>query len=266
MIPKIAFFFQVSIDTLFGTINEKTVSLEVDKYSVKKNDANYKEASEAINTFLEQGEEKLEGYAMRCHLEYQKALEHLEKSKEACKVLLSLSQEKNDKNWEKRARYQLMREDCMLGDLNFVSQYEDRFKENETKDNLNLYLTALAMGDMYQSKEALRLGKQYIDQFSEEEKVEIYPNLMDFAYAVKDKEYVEQCFHAIISGTRDKDQIYNAWWLLWKTNIKLGDEEEAEQCRQELLEQLKGLELNEYKYEDMRESLEIKDKIVHAIL
>lgn len=54
--------------------------------------------------------------------------------------------------------------------------------------------------------------------------------------------------------------------VTWKTNIKFGDEEAAEQCRQELLKQLKGLELNEYKYESMKESLEKKDKIVHAIL
>lgn len=266
LIPKIAFFFGISIDTLFGTVNEKTVSLEVDKYSVKRNDANYKEANEAINTFLEQDSENLEGYALRCHLEYQKALEHLEKSEEACKTLLKLSQKKKNHDWEKRARFQLMREDSMLGNLDFVHHYEEKYQENPTKDNLNLYLGALSMGDFFQCKETLHIGKQCLNQCSDEEKVEVYPNLMEFAYTVGDEEYVKQCFDAIIAGTKDKNQIYNAWWLLWKTYQKVGDEQEAERCRQSLLEQLEGLGLNEYKYERMKKSLESEDEKVHTVL
>ncbi|MCM1990328.1 helix-turn-helix transcriptional regulator [Oceanirhabdus seepicola] len=88
LIPKIAFFFNVSIDTLFGTSNIDTTDLLVSKYSTVRNEKNYKEAKEAVETLLDMNGEDMKALGLLCHLEYQRALEFLLKSKASCENLL----------------------------------------------------------------------------------------------------------------------------------------------------------------------------------
>ena len=52
LIPKIAFFFNISIDTLFGTTDIDTSALLVSKYSIIRNDKNYREAKDSVETLL----------------------------------------------------------------------------------------------------------------------------------------------------------------------------------------------------------------------
>ena len=96
----------------------------------------------------------------------------------------------------------------------------------------------------------------YIDLFSQEDQQKISPTLMDISYSLGDIEYVQRCFNAITEAGNSTPQIFNAWWLLWKTYNKVGNLKEAERCKKELLKQLPSQNYNEYVYEEMRKYLE----------
>lgn len=265
LIPKIAFFFNISIDTLFGTSDIDTVDLLVSKYSIIRSDKNYKEAKEAIESLLEMDSENLNALALLCRLEYQRSLEYLQKSKEACKTLQRLSIGKND-TWEKRATIQLIRESSMLGDTEYLDEYRMKFEEEKTVGNFNYLLIAIAHGAMEQYKEVLRLSDTYINSFDREDQRKIYPLLMDVAYSLGDVEYVERCFEVITEEDNNTEQIFNAWWLLWKTYMKVENHEAALQCKLELLKQLPNQNYNEYGYEEMRKHLEGQGNAPETIL
>lgn len=255
LIPKIAFFFGISIDTLFGTSDLETTDLLVSKYSIIRNDKNYKEAKDSIDALLEMNSENLKALALLCRLEYQRSHEFLIKSKEACEKLQNLSSGKED-SWEKRATIQLMRINAMLGNLEFIDEYKQIFEESKTIDNFNNLVVALSFGNNQQYEEVLRMANTYLDLFSQEDQQKIYPTLMDIAYSLGDIEYVQRCFTVITKPGNSTSQIFNSWWLLWKTYNKIGNVKEAERCKKELLKQLPSQNYNEYVYEEMRKHLE----------
>ena len=254
LIPKIAYFFNISIDTLFGTSNFDTTELLVSKYSAVCNDKNYKEAKEAIDSLLDMNSEDLKALSLLCRLEHQRALEFLQKSIKACEKLKQKA--KNiDAYWEKMASIQLMREKSMLGNYDFVNEYMQKFEENKTGENFNYLLLAITLSVDEQYKKALWKGKEYIDSFTYQEQLKIYPNLMEIAYSLEDFDYVRKCFDIITKDTENKDQIFNAWWLLWKSHKSAGKEKEAEDCKRELLNLLPNQNYNEYLYEEIERHL-----------
>lgn len=113
--------------------------------------------------------------------------------------------------------------------------------------------------------EILRLGDESIDLFHREEQRSIYPNLMEAAYMLGNLEYAQRCFQVITEDKKNMPQIFNAWWLLWRTYQRIGNEREAEACRQELLLQLPKQKYNEYIFEEMRRCLEGECAIPEAI-
>lgn len=252
LIPKIALFFNISIDTLFGTSDVETTDLLVSKYSIVRNDNNYKDAKEAINTLLEMNPDNLKALGLLCRLEYQRSLEFLFKSKESCEKLQQLATGK-DEDYKRRATIQLMRENAMLGNYCFVEEYMQKFEKSKTVDNFNYLLVAL--GENHQYEESLRWGSDYIDLFSREDQWRIYPNLMGAAYTLGNLEYVQKCFEVIVEDKDNTAQIFNAWWLLWKTYNKAANDKETEKCKKELLKQLPNQNYNEYVYEEMRKHL-----------
>lgn len=252
LIPKLAFFFNISIDTLFGTSDVDTADLLVSRYSVVRNDKNYKDAKEAVDTLLEMNPDNLKALGLLSHLEYQRSLEFLFKSKEACEKLQQLAIG-TDKDWEKRATIQLMRENAMLGNYCFVEEYMQKFEEDKTVENFNYLLVAL--GENHQYEEVLRWGNDYIGSFSRKDQWTIYPNLMDAAYTLGNLEYVLKCFEVISEDKDNTSQIFNAWWILWKTYEKVGNNKEREKCKKELLKQLPNQGYNEYVHEKIRKHL-----------
>lgn len=257
LIPKIAFFFNISIDTLFGTSDLDAAALLVSKYSVQKNDKNYEDARKSIHSLLELEPENLKVLEQLYRLEYQRALEYLEYSKNACEKIRGLASGKEE-SMEKRVIIQLIRINAMLGNMDDVEYYMQRFEEDKSVDNFNYLLIALCQ--MQQYEEAVRWGNDYLPTFSEEEQCRIYPNLMEAVYQLGDIESVKKYFDRMIHGTEDAAQIFNAWWLLWKTCEKAGCQEDAEKCKEELLKLLPAQNYNEYELEQMRGHLEGEGK------
>ncbi|MGL5677259.1 MAG: hypothetical protein ACRDDX_12650 [Cellulosilyticaceae bacterium] len=221
---------------------------------MQPNDKNYKEAKEAINTLLNIQSQDTEGLKQLIKLENYRAHGFLQKGQEACQELLEVATDQKD---VKRATIQLIRTKAMLGDVSFVEAYRAQFEVAKTAESLNYLL--IALGNTYQYETMLKLGREYIDTFNEEEQLEIYPNLMEAAYVLKDINYVKTCFDFIINHTNDVHQCFNAWWVLWKTYRRTDNQEAADKCKIELLAQLPKQGCNEYIFEQMMGKLMNED-------
>ncbi|WP_154668837.1 hypothetical protein [Niameybacter massiliensis] len=62
-------------------------------------------------------------------------------------------------------------------------------------------------------------------------------------------------FDFILMHSNDVHQRFNAWWLLWKTSLQLGDQKGAAKCKEALLKQLPEQGYNEYILEQMTKQL-----------
>ena len=58
---------------------------------------------------------------------------------------------------------------------------------------------------------------------------------MDAAYTLGNLKYVKKCFEVIAEDKDTTSQIFNAWWLLWKTYNKATNYKETEKCKKERL-------------------------------
>lgn len=252
LIPKIACFFNVSIDTLFGVSDLDAVKLMVSKYSVQHSEKNYKDAKESIHKILDHMPDNLEALEQLCKLEYHRAMEFFNNSRGVCEKIKALSENK-DKNMQRKATIQMIRFNAMMGD-DETECYRQKFEEQKTVDNFNYLLIVLGENNRYQ--EIIHLGNAYINSFSIYEQRQIYPNLMEAAYQLGDIEYAKKSYQAIVADTENNSQIFNALWLLWKTYEKTGDRENSERCKDELLRQLPLQKCNEYVEEKIKNHIE----------
>jgi len=143
LIPKIAFLFDVSLDYLFGVSDMNSADQLVSKYIVSKSEKHYKEAKETIDRLLEIEPTSFKCLSLLCELEYERAQDYLNKSREACQKL-SIAADGIDENWQKRAKIQLMRFDSMNGHYEFLEQYVVKFNETKNAVDFNYLLIALS--------------------------------------------------------------------------------------------------------------------------
>lgn len=250
LIPKIALFFNISIDTLFGTTDLNMSGLLVSKYTVQSNDKNYKEALDALHNILDINPENTEALKQLIQLEFNRSHEFLLKGESACQKLLTLADNESDK---KRAMIQLIRAHAMLDRNDLIKEYRERFETTKSVDNFNYLL--IALGNCCQHQEILCLGEDYLHTFSTSERLLIYPNLMEAAYVLNNTPYTQICFDFITAHSTDIHQIFNAWWLLWKSHKKIGNQVEATRCQKVLLSQLPKQGYNEYTLEKLHKQL-----------
>lgn len=263
LIPKIAFLFDVSLDYLFGVSDMNTADQLVIKYIVSKNEKHYKEAKDVIDCLLEIEPTSFKCLSLLCELEFERALEYLEKSKEACQKL-GIAADGIDKNWLKRAKIQLMRFDSMNGDYEFLEHYINQFEL--TKDAIDFNYLLIALSNANQNEKIINIGNEYIDTFTYNEKISIYPNLLDAALKIGNFEYGEKYFQEIVLNNIDVEQVFNAWWLLWMLYNKKSKVTEAENCRQELLKLLPEQKCNEFRKEFLESCLMGSSKKSNPVL
>jgi len=259
LIPKIAFLFGVSIDILFGASNIDTAELLVSKYSVVRNDSNYKEAKEALETLLEMNPDDLKTLALQVHLDYQRSLEYIEKSRSVCQRLLDIS---DDPDWTKRGKMQMMRFDAMYNDYEFVGKYMKQFENDQSLDNFNYLLVALC--EHHQYDEALRWAEDYLDDFDAKDQQGIYPNLMEIALIKKDRPNAELCFDKITDNNPDKHQVFNAWWLLYRV-YEATQDSRAGDLKVKVIQMIDDLDINDYRKEGLLKRLN-KDQMQNHTL
>lgn len=248
LIPKMASFFDISTDLLFGVSDLERAKLLVGRYSVQKGDKNYREAREMLDTILDAAPQDLFALQQLCRLEYLRATEYLQSSRMFCQKLEQLAKGQNHEVYMS-ASVQLIRENIMLGIRKEAPSYREQFEQEPTVDHFNLLL--VEMGNLCRYEEMLRLGEAHLKDFTLEEQGDIAPNLLEAAYQTGDIHLALQYFNIILEQNKDVRQVFNAWWLLWKTYQKLGNEIEAEKCQRELLALLPKQKYNDYVHEQI---------------
>lgn len=256
LLPQLAFLFDVSLDYLFGTSDLKTADMQLAKYKIDKSDKSYKESKESIDTLIEMDQFNLEALALKCELEYERAIEFAESSLEVNQKMLENS--KNDESWNRRAKIQQMRTRFLLGDTSFIDECWKEFNTCKSFDNIMSLLISLSIAG--QSESVINLGTEYLDTFTKKEKLKIYPEILDSAVKIKDLELTEKYFNLITKYETDKHQVFNAWWLLWLLYSESNMYKEQERCLAELKKQLESLGINDYRKSIMLDFIDGKTK------
>jgi len=248
LLPKIAFFFNTSIDSLFGSSSIENVTMLVEKYVAVKSDKNYENAKDAITNLSCRDQDNLEVLAQLAQLELQRVYDAIGKTLDACESLEKAS-EGIHPSWNKRAKVEKIRIDAMLGNHSMIDFYSKRFVENRVVDDFNYMLIALRHLKRFQ--DILDMGEQEINTFSHDEQLMVYPNLLDAAVEIQDFQMAQDYFNKIKTLSKDKHQLFNAWFLMWELMKKV-EHPKTEDYRNELKKQLLSLDMNKFAMESLK--------------
>jgi transcriptional regulator with XRE-family HTH domain len=254
LIPKIAFLFDVSIDTLFGTTSLETVEMLIHKYSVLRNESNFKLAKEAVDNLLNLDPKHEKGLALLGHLYFQRSIEMIEISNQALDKLIDVD---TTSDWAQRAKMQKMRNCKFLGDHDFLQEAKKAFDQEMTAKNINLYLIALAEHDKFE--EMLHFALKHVDRFTEKEQVTVYENIMEACLVLNKLEICEDAYQSIIKHSENPHQLLNAKWLMWKMHNKMNTNK-TEYYRLLAIEQLEESKTGDHNKEYLLSILNGDDK------
>ena len=184
LLPKIATFFSISLDDLFGVNSMKKIEDLVCKYSVLRDDKSYNEAIAAIN--LQESnliinndniDTKAKLLGEKMHLYLQKTRQSLSDTIETCKELINLT-ENTDNEYNIIGLLQLQQLECMAGNTEkMVENSKARYYASKTDQNLLLYLSALLDSKKYEE-----LFIFFDEEFSKSEYFEINEKSSDYWY------------------------------------------------------------------------------------
>lgn len=182
LLPKIATFFSITLDDLFGVNNMKKIEDLVCKYSVLRNESSYDEAIAAIklqesnlsiNNDNIDTKAKLLGEKM--HLYLQKTRQSLSDTIDICKELINLT-DNTDNKYHMIGLLQLQQLECMAGNtLEMVENSRVNYYSSKTEQNLLLYLNALLDSKKYEE-----MFEFFDEEFSKSEYLEINEKSYDY--------------------------------------------------------------------------------------
>mgnify|MGYP003571731330 CR=1 FL=1 len=254
LIPKIAFFFGVTTDALFGISNYENTELLVDKYGIMKQEQIYIEAKDSIVTLLENKQDDVKALSLLSKLESFHGNAFIERSMQASKKVLELATVGS--NLHHLSKVNVMKKSAMLGDFSFINEMREIFESERTAVAFNDYVLALLT--KFQYSEIIDLSKKYFDSFSEQDQYLISPNLMETTFAMNDLEATKFYFN-VICRSENSPQIFSAWWIMWKMHKNLGLINEANQCVEKLKELLPKQGYSDYKISIFNKRLNIEE-------
>lgn len=267
LLPKIATFFGVSIDELFGISSLERVRDMVLKYSVLRDDNSFQEAMECLKSQLqtidaalensmgdleELEREKVELESLQMHLLLQQSREAAERALEIAENLVQKTQDMPYKLQRLQLRF-------MLGyGRQDLQECEKTFRESPTADTLQIYFEMLSNVQYYEKiLELHHLDQTVIDLMMppSEENIRLWAQCADAAKMVKNLEIVEKCGEFIMQYGTPGNRYYLLWSLTVLYKEKHMDEKYAE-TKEQLFSLLEELSLNEYWYKKDKNAIE----------
>ncbi|MCH4889487.1 helix-turn-helix transcriptional regulator [Acidaminobacter sp. JC074] len=250
LIPKIAFFFGVSIDYLFGVSTYEQVELLVDKYGVMKQEHLYKEALDSIKLLLDHEPEDAKVLYLLSRLDYYRGCDFIKKSIETSQIVMKHADK--DSELYRFSKVNNMKRSALLGDHSFIEVMKNKFESEQSAEKFNDYVLALLT--KYQYQEIMNLSHQYFDSFTESDQYIIAPNLMETAFSLNDYKSCKTFFD-VICKSDDKAQIFSAWWIMWKMHKNQGRIDEERTCADMLRRLLPEQDINEYQSSRLLEQI-----------
>ncbi|MBR3841238.1 MAG: helix-turn-helix transcriptional regulator [Erysipelotrichales bacterium] len=156
LLPKIANFFSISLDDLFGLTDMKKIEDLVCKYSVLRDEASYEEALAAItlqetNLVINENSNDIQAKLLgeKMHLYLQRTRQDLSDTIMICKELIKLT-DNTDSKYHIIGLLQLQQLECMANnDREMLIESKERYYSSKNRENLLLYLNALIVSKNY---------------------------------------------------------------------------------------------------------------------
>lgn len=257
LLPKIADFFGVSLDELFGRSGIDYAIDLVLKYSVLRDDNVFREASAALQTQLEAidsalklglgdpaklEKDKIELEACKMHL-------LLQQSRESANRALALAEDMSKKTGDMRFRLQRVQLLIEQGNRREVlSECESQFRAYPCPDTLRLYFEALLLlgqGDAIPKLLSSDLSVQALMQPPSPESVPLWLQYADAAAQAGNLDCVEACREAVL-GCCTKEDRREFLFILASLYSKKGMHEKCRALKPQLTALLEELEPNAY--------------------
>ena len=274
LLPKIAAFFGVSIDELFGLTSLERAEDLVCKYSVLRDDRSFQEAMECVNSMLQtidaalkSCEEDAAGLeADRDQLEAEKLHLWIQQGRESFQRALRITDsfvEKTEGNpthpWYLRMRLQRNQLRTNLGmGREALEESRKNFLEHPDKITLHLYLSTLLELQKYEEllsvQETEPLAQEIICPISEEN-LSLWWLFIHAAAETGAADFIERHVPSVLEACGEKDECSFLRSLL-PFYQKTRQEEKLEETKRRLLSLLPGMGMNPYFEETAKKEIE----------
>ncbi len=262
LLPKIATFFAVSLDELFGMTDMEQINNLVYKYSVLRDEKSFEDVIRSLDSALNSMEEELKNakqeeieelnqrrlqlHAWKVHIYIQKSRGALEQAEKELDELRNEVTPENPLFLPLSLQKQQFR--IQMGEAATVmKKAKSDWEQQKSFETLYFYVAALY--DAQRSKELLQLWEetevQAIVEGINEENEGLWQMMFDSAVMEEDFVTFEHYLHAYKEKASEIG-VFEMEWELAKLYKALGMEKEKKQLLPILKEKLQKLELNEY--------------------
>lgn len=262
LLPKIATFFEVSLDELFGMTDMEQINNLVYKYSVLRDEKSFDEVMRSIDIALNSIKEDFENakekeidelnqqrqqlQAWKVHIYIQKSRGALEKAEEELDELRKEVEPENPLYLPLKLQKQQFR--IQMGETaSVIKNVKMDWEEKKLFPDLCAYMAALY--DAQRSTELLQLWKQaevqaYVSEVKEENEG-LWQMMFDSAVMEQDLD-IFQFYFEKFEKCASEQGVFEMEWELAKLYHALGMESEKNNLKECLLEKIENLCFNEY--------------------
>lgn len=262
LLPKIATFFGVSLDELFGMTDMEQINNLLYKYSVLRDDKSFEDVMRSLDIALNTLEEELKNakqenleelnqrrlqlHAWKIHIYIQKSRGALEQAEKELDELRSEVMPENPLSLSLRLQKQQFR--IQMGETATVIKVaKSDWEQQKCFESLYCYIAALY--DAQRSNDLLQLWDntevQEIVEDINEETEGLWQMMFDSAVMEQDLNTFEHYLYGYKESASEVG-VFEVEWGLAKLYKSLGMESEKMQLLPIIKEKLKKLELNEY--------------------
>lgn len=271
LLPRIAAFFGVSIDELFGVTSLERAEDLVCKYSVLRDERSFQEAMECVNSQiqtidaalqsgaagLEADRDRLE--AERMHLWIQQGREALQRALKIANAFVEKTEGDPDHPWYLPMRLQRNQLCANLGmGRDALAERRKDFMEDPDVTTLLLYLSMLSELEQYEEvlsvPEKDAAAREIIFPASEKN-LDVWQLLIHAAAETGAAELIERNMPLLLAVCTEKDA-YEFLMTLLPFYQKERQEERLAEVRRRLLALLPGMGFNQYFEEAARKRIE----------
>ena len=252
LLPKIATFFDISMDELFGMTDMEQINYLVYKYSVLRDEKSFDEVMRRIELALaslekEECSEKQEQLlAWKVHIYIQKSRQAQEEAEkildelrsnlsESSKLALPLKLQKN--------QFLIQRGEGRT----VLKEAKDAWQMQQSVETLYCYMMALT--ELNRTREFLELWEkntvQQLVQNITSDTIPLWQMMFGCVAAEGEEEFFVNQFSRFKTEAEETD-VFETEWTYAHLLKKLGREEEKEVTKKQLLEKVERLPFNEY--------------------
>lgn len=251
LLPKIATFFGVSLDELFGMTDMEQINNLVYKYSVLRDEKSFEDVMRSIDIALnsleaESNQQRLQLQAWKIHVYIQKSRGALEQAEKELDILREKVTVDNPLFLSLKLQKQQFR--IQMGEMATVIKATQKDWEQQ-KDFESLYCYMAALYDAQRSNELLQLWEmtevQEVVADINEQTEGLWQIMFDSSVMEQNLHTFERYSHRYKEHASEMG-MFEMEWRLAKLYHSLGMEKEKMQLLPILKDRLQELELNEY--------------------